>query len=153
MIDLKKFEAANEVLTLMEKDIWFTIDKGYLQINWRHWKTKATVTKRWMCDSNFYPPYRLPTGGTYTKAIANLAAWIRGGLCYPLITWKYWVGDQVGMKPANIIEILEANGYPTETNCGFCGKELKSWDWWHSVGIGCRIGTDCEHHKQRSAIA
>ncbi len=148
MIDSKKLEVANNVLSLMGQDIWLSIDKGYLQINWKHWKTNGTITKRWMCAKNFYPPYDLPTGGTHTVAIACLAQWVRGQKCYPLSTWKYWCTETVGMTPTNIPDILEAGGYPIGKTCGFCGKEITgSWDWYFDVGIGCLRRGQCENYK------
>lgn len=148
MIDLKKLEVANKVLSLIEKNIWFSINKKYLQINWRTWDGK-TATRRWMCGKNFYPPYTLPTGGTYTIAIACLAQWVRGKKCYPLATWKYWCCAAVGMTPANVPSILEAGGYPVDQTCGFCGKELAgSWDWYFDVGVGCRHRQQCENYKK-----
>jgi hypothetical protein len=150
MIDLQKLEVANNVLSLMKEGIWFSIDKGYLQINWRNCNDRI-VTKRWMCAENFYPPYRLPTGGTYTQAIACLAQWVRGQICYPLATWKYWCTEAIGMTPTNIPSILEAGGYPVGKTCGFCGKEVTgSWDWYFDVGVGCLRRSQCENYKQEA---
>ena len=148
-MDIPKLEVANNVLSLMGKEFWFTIANNYLQINWKHWKTEETATKRWMCSDNFYPPYRLPTGGTYTQAIACLAQWIRGKKCYSLANWKYWCTEAIGMTPVNIPDILQVGGYPSDKTCGFCGKEvIGRWDWYFDVGIGCMFRSKCENYKQ-----
>lgn len=148
MIDLQKLAVANNVLSVMEKNIWFSIDKSYLQINWKTWDSRV-LTRRWMCGENFYPPYTLPTGGTYTVAIACLAQWMRGKKCYPLTTWKYWCGKSVGMTPASILDILETSGYPVDSACGFCGKEIVgSRDWYFDLGMGCRHRQQCENYKK-----
>jgi len=154
MIDLQKLEVANKVLSLIDQDIWFSVNKNYLQINWKHWSNRKhlssekIITKRWMCAKNFYPPYQLPTGGTYTQAIACLAQWVRGQKCYPLATWKYWCTEAIGMTPSNIPKILEDGGYPTGKTCGFCSKEITgSWDWYFDVGVGCLNRSKCENYK------
>jgi len=151
-IDMDRISVANEVLGLIlpKCNLSFSVSKGYLMLSWHgSWQERKT-TKRWMCGRNFYPPYTLPTGGTHTVAIANLAAWIRGKKCYPLTTWSHWVSDAVKMTPPRIVEILREGGYSAEANCGFCGEPIeRGWDWYYAVGVGCLASIDCAKHPAR----
>lgn len=144
MINQERLEISNKIIALLMPKTRLFVRNHRIWVEWVI--MRSLTTKQWQTSrGSFYPTWsnKFPTGGTYTVAIAQLINWIRDRPCYPIQTWEYWFGNNVGMDGREeILPLLQSSDYPKEMKCYFCGRTDVRFDWYSfgkRSGIGCWV--------------
>lgn len=156
--DPVRIDAANAVLAMFASDSKIVIKSKVLAVQFP--LRKKLVALRWQVrgGQDFYPVWsdKWAHGGTACTALSQLIRWIKGRPVLPMGSWRYWarvgLGRPDGLK---MLELLKGAGYPENTPCVLCGRELDgTLDWWNLDGVSgpcCAWTEGCRQKKPEAS--
>lgn len=155
-----RLRAANQALSLFTRStrMEWRRGRGWVVI-WNN-SSGELVSRRWQRQrgSHYVTWYRSwGHGGTCMEAMFQIVQWLNHLPVLPLGTWKYWTSKSVAIareRGQELVDVLEAAGWPTRVHCVVCAKEITTrLDWWDSDGLEgpCCMFGDCEERARRAA--
>jgi hypothetical protein len=130
-------------------------------VEWLNHNGKV-YSRRWsvMGGGSLYPVWhhKWAHGGTCCNALSQLIRWLQDRPVFGISTWQYWASPSVRLGDNNgqqLLEVLEAGGYPTDHVCVLCNTVISprttGLDWWDLGGVSgpcCRDRSKCPNNTK-----